>query len=220
MDEIRASAEHQKSKIVWETVNEFTGRKETNNGRIKGKSTEERIKKWKDHFLNLLGQPPVTRPNNKKIVLQHTLQINTDNFTMEELNKCIKCFKNTKASGLHNIPIEVWKMGALNLRHLEVCSKELNGGRVKIWVKSGIIPLPKKGDLGDTGNYRGISLTVVAANIYNKLLLERKRSHLDSLLWINQNGFRPGGSTTAQIVTLRRFTEGLKAKVTVSHNFW
>ena len=67
MDEIRAEAEHQKSKIVWKTVNEFTGRKETNNGRIKTKSTEEHIKKWKDHFLNLLGQPPVTRPKEKNL---------------------------------------------------------------------------------------------------------------------------------------------------------
>ena len=29
VDEIRAAADHQKSKIVWETVNEFTGTKET-----------------------------------------------------------------------------------------------------------------------------------------------------------------------------------------------
>ena len=103
-------------------------------------------------------------------------------------------------------------MGALNLQLLEVCNRTLNEDRAKIWVKSGIIPLPKKGDLGDTGNYRGISLTVAAANIYNKLLLERKRSHLDQLLWINQNGFRPGRSTAAQIVTLRRLIEGVKAK--------
>ena len=107
MDEIRAAADHQKSKIVWETKNEFTARKETNNGRIKAKSTEERIKKWRDHFLNLLGQPPVTRSKETKTVLQHILPINTEDFTMEELNKCIKSFKNNKALGLDNIPIEV-----------------------------------------------------------------------------------------------------------------
>ena len=131
---------------------------------------------------------------------------------MEELKKCIKSFKNTEASGLYNILIEVWKMDALNLQLLEVCNRRLNGGRAKIWVKSEIIPLPKTGDLGDTGNYRRISLTVVAANIYNKLLLNRKRSHLGPLLWISQNGFCPGGSTAAQIVTFRRLIEGVKAK--------
>ena len=71
MDEIRAAADHQKSKIVWERVNEFTGRKETNNGRIKAKSTEERIKKWKDQFLNLLGQPLVTRSKEKNCITTH-----------------------------------------------------------------------------------------------------------------------------------------------------
>ena len=71
MDEIRAAADHQKSKIVWETVNEFTGRKETNSGRIKAKSTEERIKKWKDQFLNLLGQPPVARSKEKNCITTH-----------------------------------------------------------------------------------------------------------------------------------------------------
>ena len=95
---------------------------------------------------------------------------------------------------------------------LEVCERTLNGDRAKIWVKSGIIPLPKKGDLGDTVNYHGISLTVVAAKIYNKLLLERIRSHLDPLLRIKQNSFRPGRSTVAQIVALRRLIEVVKAK--------
>ena len=71
MDEIRAAADHQKSKIVWERVNEFSGRKETNNGRIKAKSTEERIKKWKDQFLNLLGQPLVTRSKEKNCITTH-----------------------------------------------------------------------------------------------------------------------------------------------------
>ena len=71
MDEIRAAVDHQKSKIVWERVNEFTGRKETNNGRIKAKSTEERIKKWKDQFLNLLGQPLVTRSKEKNCITTH-----------------------------------------------------------------------------------------------------------------------------------------------------
>ena len=71
MDKIRAAADDQKSKIVWETVNEFTGRKETNIGGIKAKTTEERIKKWKDQFLNLLEQPLVTRSKEKNCIATH-----------------------------------------------------------------------------------------------------------------------------------------------------
>ena len=44
-DEIRTAAEHRKKTLVWKTVNEFTGRKGTNEGKIKGKNPEDRIKK-------------------------------------------------------------------------------------------------------------------------------------------------------------------------------
>ena len=59
---ISNAAEHQQSKVVWETVNEVTGRKGTNWGIIKAKSPEDRIRKWKNHFLNLLVQSPVITP--------------------------------------------------------------------------------------------------------------------------------------------------------------
>ena len=105
---------------------------------------------------------------------------------------------------LDNISIKTWKTGTLNVQLLEVCNKTSNGGKAEIWVKCGIIRLPKKGHLGSTGNYRGISLTVVAAINYINLLVDRIRPHLNPLLLINQNGFRPGRSTLVQIVTLRR----------------
>ena len=212
VDLIGNAAEHQKSKLVWETVNEFTGRKGTSTGKIKAKSPEDRMRKWKDHFKNLLGQPPVITPRATSTVVEETLPINTNDFTMEELVKCVRGFKNNKASGLDDIPIEVWKSTALNTQLLQVCNKTLNGDRPDIWVKSGIVPLPKKGDLGITGNYRGISLTVTAAKIFNKMILDRIRPHLDPLLRINQNGFRAGRSTLSQILTLRRLIEGINAK--------
>ena len=178
-------------------------KKRNKQGRIKAKSPQERVKKWKNLLLNLLGQPPVIRTKETETVLQHTQPINANNFTMEELNKC-RSLKNNKPFGLDNIPIDVWKTAALNMQLLaylksQVCSRTLNRNRAKIWVKSGIIPFPKKADLQGTGNYCAISLTVVAAKVYNNLLLERIRSHLDPLLKINQNGFCPGRSTVAQI---------------------
>ena len=203
VDKIRTASDHQKSKIVWETVSEFTGRKETNKGRIKAKVLKKH-QKLERSLPESVRAATSYKTKETKTALQHTLPINIENFTMEELNKCIKSFKNNKASGLDNVPIEILKTWALVMQLLEDCNRVLNGDRAKIWIKSGIIPLPKKGDLGDTGNYRGISLTVVAAKIYNKLLPERIRSHLDPFLRINQNGFRPERSTVAQIVTLRR----------------
>ena len=53
---------------------------------------------------------------------------------------------------------------------------------------------------------------VTASKIYNKMLLFRIRPHLEPILRINQNGFRPGRSTLSQILALRRLIEGIKAK--------
>ena len=69
-----------------------------------------------------------------------------------------------------------------------------------------------KGNLGDTGSYHGIFFNVVAEKIYNKMILIRIKPHLYPLLRMNQNGFRSGRSTLAQILALRRLIEGIKAK--------
>ena len=125
----------QKPGLAWETVNEFTRRKGTNRGRIKAKSPEERVSKWKLHFSNLLGQPPSVTIKPTASIIHEPLPINTDNITMEELVKSIKGFKNNKAHGLDNIPIEVWKTGALNQQLLDICNKTFNGDRPNVWVK-------------------------------------------------------------------------------------
>ena len=55
-------------------------------------------------------------------------------------------------SGLDDIPGEVWKAGVLNDELLDFCSRTLNGDKPKIWSASGIIPVPKKGNLSDPNN--------------------------------------------------------------------
>jgi len=75
-----------------------------------------------------------------------------------------------------------------------------------------IIPIPKSGDLSKGGNYRGISLCSNVAKTYNRMILNRIRPAIDPHLRKNQNGFRPGRTTTSQILALRRIIEGVKDK--------
>ena len=75
-----------------------------------------------------------------------------------------------------------------------------------------ILPFPKKGDLGLAKNYRGITLTSIAAKIYNALLRNRIEPKIDNILRKNQNGFRRNKSTTSQILTIRRILEVVRAK--------
>ena len=79
-------------------------------------------------------------------------------------------------------------------------------------MKGCILPFPKKGDLELTKNYRGITVTSIAAKIYNALLRNRIEPKIDNILRKNQNGFRRNRSTTSQILTIRRILEGVRAK--------
>ena len=79
-------------------------------------------------------------------------------------------------------------------------------------MKRCILPFPKKSDLGWAKNYRGITLTSIAAKIFNALLRNQIEPKIDNILRKNENGFRKNRSTTSQILTIRRILEGLRAK--------
>lgn len=57
--------------------------REKKSGQIKANSPEERIKYWKDHFVNLLGQPP-TIDEQSILKIYDTLPIVTGDFTEEK----------------------------------------------------------------------------------------------------------------------------------------
>ena len=92
------------------------------------------------------------------------------------------------------------------------CNKVYEQDPIDIWNKGCIIPLPKKGDLSSTNNYRDITLTYIAAKIYNLMLLHRIRPTVDIILRKNQNGFRTNRSIYGKILTVRRIIEGANAK--------
>ena len=79
-------------------------------------------------------------------------------------------------------------------------------------MKGCILPFHKKGDLGLAKNYRAITLTSIAAKIYNALLRNRREPKIDNILRKNQNGFRRNRSTTSHILTIRRILEGVRSK--------
>ena len=78
--------------------------------------------------------------------------------------------------------------------------------------ESATIPIHKKGDLSLPINYRGISLSSIVAKVINRTILNRIQPKFVSHLPSNQNGFRPGRSTTAHILALRRLLEGVKER--------
>jgi len=74
------------------------------------------------------------------------------------------------------------------------------------WKNGIIIPLPKKGDLSDCGNWRGITLLSVPGKVFSRILLNRMQDAVDQLLRQQQAGFRRGRSCTEDIFTLRQIS--------------
>ena len=114
---------------------------------------------------------------------------------------------------MDEIPAEIWKIPELLEILLECCNRVYSQETIQRWTEGCLIPFPKKGDLASPTNYRGITLTPIAAQIYNLMLLKRIRPKIDLLLRKNQNDYSTNRSTSGQILTIRRLLEGIK-----SHN--
>ena len=71
-----------------------------------------------------------------------------------------------------------------------------------IWKIAHVTPVFKKGDKQLIKNYRPISLLPICGKILEKLIFNRLYNYLNtnSLLTKNQSGFRPGDSTTNQLL--------------------
>lgn len=208
------AADRCKNKESWNLINEITGRKKAGTSLIKGGSAQERIAKWKDHFEKLLGQPPAGAPDDLEVQQRFSdLNISTDPFTVEELQLARKKITEGKACGDDGVPPEVIKRCDLDDIILRFCNRALQRDEIPDqWGLMNIIPIPKKGDLTLTDNYRGIALTSLVSKTLNRMILHRIQPVIDPLLRNTQNGFRTGRSTTSHILTLRRVLEGARMK--------
>ena len=132
---------------------------------------------------------------------------------MDEYRKAKSSIKEGKAWGDDNIAPEVLKQCDLDQIVLDFCNNALlKGEKLDQWSTANIIPIPKKGDLSEPMNYRGISLSSLVAKALNRMILNRLKPEIETILRRNQNGFRPGRSTAQQILVLRRLIEGVKSR--------
>ncbi|XP_072039400.1 uncharacterized protein [Amphiura filiformis] len=110
-------------KLAWGIINCVSGRKKVRSGRLKDDNKEERLKKWHDHFKNLLGNPPqVTMENEDIPTIFHELPIRTDAFDMEEYQKAKMAIKEGKSYGEDGIPPEVIKRCNIDIIILDFCN--------------------------------------------------------------------------------------------------
>ena len=96
--------------------------------------------------------------------------------SLEEVKKAIKQLKNNKAPGEDGLFPEIFKVEEDRLEM--ILTRLFNmiwvtGVLPSDWKKGVIVKIPKKGDLSECGNWRGITLSPIALKVFSGVLLNR-----------------------------------------------
>jgi hypothetical protein len=119
--------------------------------------------------------------------------------------------KQGKAAGIDDIlPEQIKHLGENTIKWLTKffnnCLENLN--IPKVWRQSRIVALLKPGkDPNTAKNFRPISLLCQTYKLVERIILNRLSDYIDSQLIKEQAGFRPGKSTTGQLLNLTQHIE-------------
>ena len=138
-------------------INTLSDRKSRPAGTVAGTAVE-RKSSLRGHFEGLLGGLTDAPVPHMETVLPPQ-NIADGEFTIAEVAAASVPFKNGKAAGLDGIQAELIKLSGI----AEELTPMLNaiyvsGNALEAFRRAAIVPIPKKGDLSQLGNWRGISL--------------------------------------------------------------
>ena len=211
------AAENGRLKEVYLLTRKITGKwnrsssavKDSNGVIIKDKAA--RKARWKDHFSSILNRDdPLTPIAESDDRIVDEMDIDVGDITKTEVLEALKKTKNGKAPGADRVTVEMLKadinatVDRLTALFNKIWKEETTPNR---WNSGLIIKVPKKGDLTDCNNWRGITLLPVISKIFGRILINRLTNGVDKVLRQEQAGFRPNRGTTEQIFTLRNILE-------------
>ncbi|KAJ8397572.1 hypothetical protein AAFF_G00438480 [Aldrovandia affinis] len=215
--EAQEAAEKNEMKTLYRIMRELTSSRSSPGVPIRSKdgrallSDEEQEARWVEHFRKVLNQPTLPMLFNlDQEPPAPTLNITSDEISGIEVARAIKSLKNNKAPGLNKVSAELLKHGReviveslTHLFNLIWHSEDVPAD----WRSGVIVTLPKKGNLSDCNNWRGITLLCIPGKVFCSVLLQRLKTEVDNILREEQAGFRKGRSCSEQIFTLRNIIE-------------
>ena len=135
----------------------------------------------------------------------------TPPFHMEELQKGINALKNSKTAGLDDMLCEqITNFGQATIRWvLQMMNSILKFHKFpKLWRKSKVIAILKSGkDSALPKSYRPVSLLCHTYKLFERMILNRLIPLTEEMINDQQAGFRPGQSTTGQLLKLTQHIE-------------
>lgn len=147
-------------------------------------TADDQLKCWAEHFGELLKR---SAPENPPDLTQssRTLPLNCDKPSKSEIQRAIKALKKGKAAGPDGVPAEAMQEDiatSVDILHRLFARIREEGRIPEGWRERLIVKVPKKGDLAECNNHRGIMLLSVLGKVLNSILLERMKAAVDALL--------------------------------------
>ena len=212
----QTAAENGRQKELYSIVKQLTGQHKKQTAAVKNKNGDliknkrDRMERWKEHFQDVLNREVPDDPPQASEGEMEELDIHTEAPTIQEIQKALKTLRNGKAPGIDQITAEMLKAD------IEQTSNELKHIFKLIWEKEtvptqwkkGLIcKIPKKGNLQECNNWRGITLLPIASKVFSRILINRIQAGVDSTLRKEQAGFRKSRGTVDQIFIIRNILE-------------
>jgi hypothetical protein len=115
---------------------------------------------------------------------ENATEVNLDPPTKTEIQLALTQLKNGKAAGLDNINPEVLKVDPeITVEMLYPLLKKIRKKKTpEEWEEGLIIKIPKKGDLSNYNNWRGITLLSIPSKILTRVILNRKQNAVEQHL--------------------------------------
>ena len=228
--EAEEAASRNDTKTLYRIVRDLTNSKSKRGVPIKNKNGEILLKqsdqdnRWIEHFSEILNQPtPTELFSDEELLPNEDLPVRQDEISLSEVESAIKRLKSGKAPGDDKVAPEMLKNGGNSVSKAltNICNQCWNSVTVPDdWTKGIIVKLPKKGDLRDCNNWRGITLLSIPGKVFCSILLNRLRDAVDQNLRQEQAGFRKNRSCTEQIFALRMIIEqSLEYQQKLNFNF-
>lgn len=173
---------------------------------------DEVRKRWKEYIEVLYDKNGKPSPEDMDIENEENVHEDCKGPVLleSEIMAAIKEIKENKAVGADNIPSEFWKvLGERGMKELVTLCEEMYAQGVwpEDFTRVIMIPLQKKANAVECGDYRTISLISHASKILLKVLTRRIEAKAKEFIGPNQFGFKRGCGTRDAIGVMRVLCE-------------
>jgi hypothetical protein len=182
-------------------------------------SREEVVKRFAEHFADVLNCPTTLDPQMQQTIEDLVQQVEQGRGamkqpdsaaelpTLKEVIEAVQACRNGASPGVDGIGAPMLKLSGTMVEwlHRVIVAVWQSGCAPVEWKRALLVALYKgKGERKLTDNYRGISLLSIPGKVYVLILLSRISSHVDAQLLDSQSAFRKGRGLTDALFTIRQ----------------